>query len=100
VPERCRICKLAIETVEIAPADVRRRSAQSVPVENCAHTRGRHSEIVHPAEQLDLLVAGGGDIAERALEILPRIVAQGVELDSDPAKPARRGAAHRGGSAI
>jgi hypothetical protein len=62
---------------------VRGRSNQTVAVENGAQTRGRHSEIVHRAEKLDLFVARLRDVDERSLEVSSRIVAQGVELNSN-----------------
>src|SRR5215218_1766748 len=75
-----------------------------MPVQHRPDVLGRMVEISHRHQQLDVGVAGGGDVGERALEVLTCRVAQGVELHTDPLEAAAaRGAgssccACRGGS--
>src|SRR5687767_10185526 len=72
--------ELAVEIVQRVSADVRRWCAQPVAVENFAEPRGRHSEIIHRAKELDILVSDRRDIRERPLEVVPGISPKTVEL--------------------
>jgi len=76
-----RILDLPIEIVERLAAQVCRWRTQSEAVENSPQSLRRHPEIVHRAEELDVLVTDLCDVGERALEITPRVVAQSVKLN-------------------
>ena len=69
VAECRRVRERSVQVVEGSAADVRRRSAKAVAIEDRADSLRGHPEIVHPAEHLDVLVTGSRDIAERALEV-------------------------------
>jgi len=90
VPKYLRRLDLSIEIVERVAADVRRWRAHPQAVEKGAQLRGWHPEIVHRAEELDVLVADLRNVAKCSLEILARVVTQSVELNPDAAQAAPR----------